>query len=309
MTERGQLGAGPHRPEHPAGTIRGGPAVGGRAGEPGGRLGQLRDPLGDPVLTEIAQVRAERVGGDAVRARVQVSLVNRRLRYRAGSRSGSRCSPRSSRSRRRWRRWPGALCPSPRRPPRLAQPGRFVACSLPPNHRQVIVGVPCGLPYPSADTPPGNPISEDDHVGCNRTARASAWEVASYRVQRHRRTHIAGRHCRIRGLERRGRGGERGSQPPGHRLAGDSHRRHRSRGFLRLPGQPAGGRDRRRADPAADLADDQDLRRPRAAGRRIRAAQPGCPATWSWCTASSRTCAGGRSARNWCRAWRASASR
>ena len=26
---------------------------------------------------------------------------------------------------------------------------------------------------------------------------------------------------------------------------------------------------------------------------------PGCPATWSWCTASSRTCAGGRSARSW----------
>ena len=76
MAERGQLGAGSHRPQYPARPVRRGPAVSGRAGEPGGGLGQFRDPLGDPVFTKIAQVGAERVGGDAIRAGLQVSLVN-----------------------------------------------------------------------------------------------------------------------------------------------------------------------------------------------------------------------------------------
>jgi hypothetical protein len=76
VAERGQLGAGPHRPQHPARPVRRGPAVSGRAGEPGGRLGQFRDPLGDPVFAEIAQVGAERVGSDAIRAGLQVGIVN-----------------------------------------------------------------------------------------------------------------------------------------------------------------------------------------------------------------------------------------
>ena len=101
-----------------------------------------------------------------------------------------------------------------------------------------------------------------------RAVRGSLGEVASHRVQRYRRTRIPGRHRRVRGLERRGRGGQRGGQPPGHRLAGDPYRRHRPRGLLRFPGQPAGGRDRGRTHPAADLADDQDLAGPRPPGRR-----------------------------------------
>ena len=76
VAERGQLGARAHRAEHPARAARRGPAVGGGAGQPGGRLGQLDDPVRDPVLAEIGQVRAERVGGDAIRARLEVGLVD-----------------------------------------------------------------------------------------------------------------------------------------------------------------------------------------------------------------------------------------
>ncbi len=76
VAERGQLGAGADRAKHPARARRRGPAIGGGAGEPGGRLGQLRDPLGDAVLAEIAQVGAERVRRDAIRARFEVSVVD-----------------------------------------------------------------------------------------------------------------------------------------------------------------------------------------------------------------------------------------
>ena len=142
VAEGGQLGAGADRAEHPARTARRGPAVGGGPGEPGGRLGQLGDPVGDPVLAQVAQVRAEGVRGDAVRARLEVSVVDPRSRCRAGSRSGSRCSPRGRRNRRAWRRWPGASCPWPRRPPRLARPGRSVACSSAPYSRLSAASLP-----------------------------------------------------------------------------------------------------------------------------------------------------------------------
>ena len=76
VAEGGQLGARADRAEHPARAGRRGPAVCGGSGEPGGRLGQLGDPLRDPVLAEVAQVGAERVGGDAIRARFEVSVVD-----------------------------------------------------------------------------------------------------------------------------------------------------------------------------------------------------------------------------------------
>ena len=76
MAERGQLGARAHGAEHPARAGRRGPAVGGGPGQPGGSLGQFDDPVRDLVLTEVGQVRAERVGGDAIRARPEVGLVD-----------------------------------------------------------------------------------------------------------------------------------------------------------------------------------------------------------------------------------------
>ncbi len=76
VAEGGQLGARADRAEHPARAGWCGPAVGGGPGEPGGRLGQLGDPLRDTVLTEVAQVGAERVGGDAISARLEVSAVD-----------------------------------------------------------------------------------------------------------------------------------------------------------------------------------------------------------------------------------------
>jgi hypothetical protein len=76
VAERGQLGARADRAEHPARAGGRSPAVGGGAGEPGGRLGQLGDPVRDPVLSEVAQVGTERIGGDAIRAGVEVGLVD-----------------------------------------------------------------------------------------------------------------------------------------------------------------------------------------------------------------------------------------
>ena len=133
VAERGQLGARADRAEHPAWAVRRGPAVGGGAGQPGGRLGQLHDPLGDAVLAEIAQVGAERVGGDAIRARVQVSVVDPGHDIGPGHVQDLVAALVACRSRRRWRRSPGAWCPWPRPPPRPAQLVRFVECSLPPN--------------------------------------------------------------------------------------------------------------------------------------------------------------------------------
>ena len=129
VAEGGQLGAGADRAEHPARAAGRGPAVSGGPGQPGGRLGQFLDPADQSVLAEVAQVRAEGVRGDAVRARLEVGVVDRRSRRRAGSRSGSRCSLRDRRNRRGWRRWPGAWCPSPRPPPRPARPGLLVESS------------------------------------------------------------------------------------------------------------------------------------------------------------------------------------
>ena len=76
VAEGGQLGARADRAEHPARAGRRGPAVRGGPGEPGGRLGQLGDPLRDAILAEVAQVGAERVGSDAIRARFEVSAVD-----------------------------------------------------------------------------------------------------------------------------------------------------------------------------------------------------------------------------------------
>src|SRR5579859_2464280 len=57
--------------------------------------------------------------------------------------------------------------------------------------------------YSGSDTQGVNPTSKADHVGCRDGLRRLG-EVASHRVQRHRRTHIPGRYRRVRGLERRG---------------------------------------------------------------------------------------------------------
>ena len=77
VTQGGQLGAGADRAEHPARAARRGPSVGGGPGQPGRRLGQFPDPADQAVLAEVAHVRAEGVRSDAVRARLQVGVVDR----------------------------------------------------------------------------------------------------------------------------------------------------------------------------------------------------------------------------------------
>ena len=131
VAERGQLRAGPHRAEHPTRPFWRGPAVGRRPGQPGGCQRQFPGPVGDPVLTEVGQIGPERVGGDAVRARLQVRLVNPGHDIGPGHVQDLVAAFVRRRSRRWWHRSPGAWCPSPRRPPPRARPGRIVVCSSP----------------------------------------------------------------------------------------------------------------------------------------------------------------------------------
>ena len=78
VAEGRQLGAGAHRAEHPAlAAVAGGELVGDLAGDPGAGLGQLEDALGDVVLAQRREVRAEGVGLDAVDADREVRLVDR----------------------------------------------------------------------------------------------------------------------------------------------------------------------------------------------------------------------------------------
>ena len=76
MAEGRQLGAGTDRAEHPPGAAFGAGGVGGRAGDPRPGLGQLLDPRLEPVFTQVAEVRAERVGGDAVHPGSKVGVVD-----------------------------------------------------------------------------------------------------------------------------------------------------------------------------------------------------------------------------------------
>ena len=71
-----QLGARTHRADHEAGLLRGGPGVGRVAREacPGER--QLLDAVGDAVLAQVGQVRAEGVRLDRVDADGQVVVVD-----------------------------------------------------------------------------------------------------------------------------------------------------------------------------------------------------------------------------------------
>ena len=77
VAQRGQLRPRADRAEYPARPGGGRPVVGRLPGDAGRRLRQLVDLGGEPVLPEIAEVRAERVGGDAVHAGLEVPVVNR----------------------------------------------------------------------------------------------------------------------------------------------------------------------------------------------------------------------------------------
>ncbi|MGX1508564.1 UNVERIFIED_CONTAM: hypothetical protein RKD43_007273 [Streptomyces graminofaciens] len=77
VAEGGELGAGAHRAQHPPLLPGGGRVgVGDLAGDPGARLGQFVDPLGDVVLPQCGVVGAEGVGLHAVDADVEVRLVD-----------------------------------------------------------------------------------------------------------------------------------------------------------------------------------------------------------------------------------------
>ncbi|GAA3063196.1 hypothetical protein GCM10020000_53200 [Streptomyces olivoverticillatus] len=77
MAQGGQFGAGADGAEHPAGTVGRGVAVRHVPRQPRAGLGELVYPLGDAVLAEVGEVRAEGVGLDAVDARREVRLVDR----------------------------------------------------------------------------------------------------------------------------------------------------------------------------------------------------------------------------------------
>jgi len=85
VAERGQLGPRADRAEHPARPpVRGGEFVRHLAGEERPRFRELGDAVGYPVLTQVAEVRAERVRGHAVGARFQVGAVDGGYDVRAG---------------------------------------------------------------------------------------------------------------------------------------------------------------------------------------------------------------------------------
>ena len=77
VPQGGQLGAGPDRAEHPAGALRRRPGVRGLPGDPRACLGQFPDPVLKTVFAEVAQVRAEGVGSDAVHPGFEVTVVDR----------------------------------------------------------------------------------------------------------------------------------------------------------------------------------------------------------------------------------------
>lgn len=77
VAQRRELGAGAHRAEHIALLPgRGGELVGDLAGDTGAGLRQLEDPLGDVVLGQRGEVRAEGVGLHAVDTDREVLLVH-----------------------------------------------------------------------------------------------------------------------------------------------------------------------------------------------------------------------------------------
>ena len=78
-----QLRARAHRAEDPARPAPG-RLVSRLPGDPRAGLGQLLDPPGDPVLAQVAEVRAESVGADAVDPGVQVAVVDGPDDVRAG---------------------------------------------------------------------------------------------------------------------------------------------------------------------------------------------------------------------------------
>ena len=76
VAQRRQLRAGADRAEHVPRPVRCRDLVGHLAGQHGALLGELADPFGDVVLGEVGQVRAEGVGLDGVRARLEVGAVD-----------------------------------------------------------------------------------------------------------------------------------------------------------------------------------------------------------------------------------------
>ena len=76
MAERRQLGARPHRAQHPSRPLGGRPRVGGAACDGSAGRGQFVDAVGNAVFTEIGQVRAEGVRLDAVGSDIQVGGVD-----------------------------------------------------------------------------------------------------------------------------------------------------------------------------------------------------------------------------------------
>ena len=79
----GSLVPGPMEPSTQRGRSGLGHRVHGLAGDPRPGLGQLGDPVGDAVLAEVGEVRAERVGRHAVRTGGQVRVVDRAHDVRA----------------------------------------------------------------------------------------------------------------------------------------------------------------------------------------------------------------------------------
>ncbi len=78
VAEARELGARPHRPQHPAHAPVGGLGrLDPLARDAGARLGELRDPVLDAVVAEVRPVRAERVRLDGVDADREVLVVDR----------------------------------------------------------------------------------------------------------------------------------------------------------------------------------------------------------------------------------------
>jgi hypothetical protein len=75
---------GPDRAEHEPRPVGRRHLVGDLAGQPRALLGELADPVGDVVVGQVGQVRAERVGLDGVGAGLEVGAVDVADHVRAG---------------------------------------------------------------------------------------------------------------------------------------------------------------------------------------------------------------------------------
>ncbi len=131
VAEGGQPGARSHRPQDVPGVLRGGPAVGRLAGDPGAGECQLVDALADAVLSQVRQVGPEGVRLHGVAADREVGVVDVGDHVGAGGVEDLVAALVPLEVVQARGPGPAAWCPWRRRRPRPARRGRCAARSGP----------------------------------------------------------------------------------------------------------------------------------------------------------------------------------